>query len=391
MIRRWWLGAFVIGLLASGLLARQGILTTKDGRVLSGDIQDGPDGKSVNITLHGATFTISRDNVAAINYPADAQNDYQKRLSALDPEDIKGRIDLSRFELAAREYDLAVDAAKDAERLDPHDPDAVILLDTIQSQRNLDAKIATAGTSSSSSSSAAAAPESAATSLPAEYLTMDDVYAIRRDELLPDDDVRVQFFNDVRKRYLGTQGDAAEFYAESDVRQAMDILQSGDPHLAKDVHPATDPRALLMFRSRVQPRILAGCAAAGCHGSDGSGGFMLYFDAKETLPAYTNFYILQKTGRTLEGGDAFGGGPVLRPMIDRLHPESSLILQFGLPRSMATTPHPDVHDFKPLFVGLTDPRYIEISHWMGSLTPIAPDYGIQFDLPTGKKPATQGS
>ena len=68
MIRRWWLGAFVIALLASGLFARQGVLTTKDGQVLSGDIQDGPDGTSVNITLHGATLSVSRDNVAAINY-----------------------------------------------------------------------------------------------------------------------------------------------------------------------------------------------------------------------------------------------------------------------------------------------------------------------------------
>ncbi len=388
MIRRWWLGAFVIALLASGLLARQGVLTTKDGKFLSGDIQDGPDGNSVNITLHGATLTIPRDNVAAINYPADAENDYHQRLSALGPDDITGRIDLSKFELSAGQYDLAADAAKDAERLDPHNPDAVILLDTIQSERELNSKIAR---ESSPSSSTTPAVESAPAKPPADYLTMDDVYAIRRDELRSDDVVRVQFFNDVRKRYLGSQGNKADFYAESDAQQAMDILQTGDPNLAKDIHLATDPRVLLEFRNRIQPRILAGCAAAGCHGGGGSGGFCLFFDAKETPPAYTNFYILQETGRTLEGGDTFGNGPVYRPMIDRGRPLSSLILQFGLPRSMAATPHPDVNGFKPIFRGPTDATFLEVSRWISSLTPIVPDYGIKFAIPTGNAPTTRGS
>jgi hypothetical protein len=387
MIRRWWLGAFVIGLLASGLLARQGVLTTKDGRVLSGDIEDGPDGNSVDITFHGATLNISKDNVAAINYPADAQNDYHQRLSALDPDDITGRIDLSRFELSARQYDLAADAAKDAERLDPHNPDAVMLLDTIQSQRDLDSKIALA----SSPTSSTPADASVAPTAPPEYLTMDDVYAIRRDELRSDDQVRVQFYNNVRKRYLGSQGNAADFDAEPDAQQAIDILQTGDPNLARDIHPTTDPRVLLEYRNRVQPRILAGCAAAGCHGGGGSGGFFLYFNAEETLPAYTNFYILQETGRTLEGGEMFGTAPVYRPMIDRVHPESSLILQFGLPRSVAATPHPDVQGFKPIFRGSNDAVFLEVSRWIGSMTPIEPDYGIKFDIPTGKAPATRGS
>ena len=387
MIRRWWLGAFVIALLASGLLARQGVLTTKDGHVLSGDIQDGPDGNSVNITLHGATLTVPRENVAAINYPDDAENDYHQRLSALDPDDITGRIDLCRFELSARQYDLAADAAKDAERLDPHNPEAVILLDTIQSQRNLDSKIALASSPSSSTPTA----ESAAPNPPADYLATDDVYVIRRVELRSDDVVRVQFFNDVRKRYLGSQGNAADFYAESDAQQAIDILKTGDPNLAKDVRPATDPRVLLEFRNQIQPRILAGCAAAGCHGGEGSGGFCLYFDAKETLPAYTNFYILQETGRKLEGGDTFGNGPVYRPMIDRVRPSSSLILQFGLPRSVAATPHPDVNGFKPMFRGTSDAAFLEVSRWISSMTPMTPDYGIKFDIPIGKAPTTRGS
>jgi hypothetical protein len=266
--------------------------------------------------------------------------------------------------------------------LDPHNPDAAILLDTIQTQRSLDSKIALGASPSTE--------PSAANPLAVGYLTNDDIYAIRRAELRPDDDVRIQFYNAVRKRYLGLHGNAADFYAESPTQQAMEILQSGDPHLASDVRIITDPRVLLEFRAQVQPRILAGCAAAGCHGS-GAGGFFLYPEAREAIPAYTNFYILEQSGRKIAAGDTFGKGPAFRPLIDRLRPDASLLLQFGLPKLIAATPHPDVKDYSPLFHGLDDPLYLQISRWIGDLDPIAPDYGIKFDIPTGKVPATRGS
>ncbi|MGD0139529.1 MAG: hypothetical protein ABSD28_11675 [Tepidisphaeraceae bacterium] len=370
MIRRWWLGALAICLLASALLARQGILSTTDGRVMQGDIQTSPDGKTINVTMYGSTLTLDRGSVASIDYPGDAAGDFQKGLGELDPNDVKGRLDLSRSELNARQYDLAAEAAKDAERLDPHNPEAAILLDTIQGERALDAKPAAA-----SAAGAAVAPATQASS--GKYLTMDDVYAIRRAELMPDDQVRVEFFNNVRKRYLGSGGDAGAFNAESETQQALDIIQSGDANLAKDVHVVSDPHVTADYRVLVQRRILAGCAAAGCHSGAGAGGLVLFPDARETLPSYTNFYILQQAGRKLTGGDTIGSGPVYRPMIDRLHAQSSLVLQFGLPRSMAGTPHPEAKGFRPTFASPEDPNFAAISRWIESMNPIVPDYGIK--------------
>ena len=91
------------------------------------------------------------------------------------------------------------------------------------------------------------------------------------------------------------------------------------------------------------------------------------------------------------GDDIFGTGPITRPMIDRLHRQSSLLLQFGLPRSLATLPHPEVHDFKPMFSSEQDPSFIEMSNWIGSFNVIAPDYGIHFNVPIGPFPGTQPS
>ena len=377
MVARWWLGAWVICWPAA-LLARQGVLNTTDGRVMRGDIQTSPDGKSVNITMYGSTLTLDWISVASISYPGEAVEDFQKRLGALDPNDIKGRLDLSRAELSARQYDLAAQAAQDAQRLDPHNPEAAILLDTIQGERALDSRVAAAALAGRGAAAPAATQASSG-----KYLTMDDVYAIRRGELMPGDQVRVEFASNVLKRYLGAGGDAAAFDAESETQRALDIIQSGDANLVKDVHIVSEPQVMAEFRVLVQRRILVGCAAVGCHGEAGAGGFALYPNVRETLPSYTNFYVLEQMVRKVADGEAIGSGPVWRPMIDRPHPESSLLLQFGLPRSLAQTPHPKVPGFKPMFLSPDDPGYVEISRWIESMNPIVPDYGFRFEVPGG--------
>jgi hypothetical protein len=392
MIRRWWLGLFVICLLASGLLAKQGTLKTKDGRRFQGDIQNAPDGQSINVTIRGATITIARDDVASITYPKDTAEEFHDRLKALDPNDVKGRLDLCRWALEQHEYDLATEAAQEAQRIDPHEPNAAILLDTIVSQKVLDAKLSSRTAAPASAPDNTTPAPTASSAQPSQYLAMDEVQLIRQKELVPDDQARIDWVNNVRKRYLALSGaDPTAFNGESQAQQALDIFQTGNAQLIKDVRILSDPNVLLAFRTRIQPRILAGCAAAGCHSSATSGGFFLYPDADKILVAYTNFDILEQTSRKIVGDDIFGTGPITRPMIDRLHNRSSLLLQFGLPRSVAALPHPDVHDFKPMFRSELDPNFVEMSNWIGSLNVIAPDYGIHFKIPTGEPPATQPS
>jgi hypothetical protein len=393
MIQRWWLGLVLICILASGLLAKQGTLRTRDDRVFQGDIQASPDGQSINVTMHGATITVSRDDVASITYPTSFAQDFHDRLKLLGPNDVKGRLDLCRWALEQHQYDLATEAAQEVQRIDPHEPNAAILLDTIASQRLLDARLnARAAATGPSTPENSAPAQSSAAELPKQLLTMEDVQLIRRKELLPDDQARIDFAANVRNRYIALSGaDPAAFNGEPPAQQALDIFQFNNPQLTRDVRILSDPNVLLLFRGRIQPRILAGCAASGCHGSTGNGGFFLYPDADKVLVAYTNFDILAQTSRKIVGNDIFGSGPITRPMIDRLHGRSSLRLQFGLPRSSAALPHPDVRDFKPMFRNEQDPNFTEMSDWIQSLKVIVPDYGIHFDIPTGQAPATQPS
>jgi hypothetical protein len=210
---------------------------------------------------------------------------------------------------------------------------------------------------------------------------MDQVYAIRRAELRPDENVRIQFFRDVQKRYLAqSKANAAAFSAASPTVQAL-AIQAYDPQLANDVRIVSDPRALAEFRSRIEPRVLAGCASSGCHSGPEGGDFFLYTNVRSAQASYTNFYILTTYQRKVETVDAFGRGVAQRMMIDRLHAQSSLLVQYALPRMIASTPHPDVPNWKPMFWRSDDPGCLELVNWIGAtLRPITPDYGFKFEL-----------
>jgi len=398
MIRRWWLGAAMVCLLASALFARQGTVKTTDGRTIQGDVDDNsPDGQTVSIAMHGATITLPRQDVLSIDYSLD-QNpgidpNFQQKLNTLDSTDVAGRIALGQEALRAGNYDEATAAAHDALRLDPNDPDATALLNTIAIEKALTVK----QNAAANQPAVAPATQPAAENPDAgKYLTDEDIQAIRRVELSStDNNARIQFFNNVRKRYLAASGDdPAAFNAESATDQALDIFESGNKPLFKDVKILTDPSVLLEYRVQVQPRVLAGCAASACHGGESGGGFYLFPDAVKAAPAYTNYFILEQTARKVPGGDMFGTGPVARSMIDRVHVGSSLLLQFGLPSSLAAIPHPAVAGFKPIFRDETDGNFVEMSGWISSLKAMAPNYGIQYTIPTTKpatRPASDGS
>jgi hypothetical protein len=222
---------------------------------------------------------------------------------------------------------------------------------------------------------------------------MDDVYAMRRAELRPDEDVRIQFLRDVQKRYLiASKANAAAFNAAGPGVQAL-AIQAYDPQMAQDVRITSDPQALAEYRTRIEPRILAGCASSGCHNSENvgrAGGFYLYSNVRSPPASYTNFFILQNYSRKVDTTDAFGKGEAERMMIDRLHAQSSLLVQYALPRVMASTPHPDVPNWKPMYWRTDDPACVEILNWIGTtLRPIRPDYEIKFTVPWTSPPTTE--
>jgi hypothetical protein len=393
MLRRFVLCGAVILICCSILTARQGVVRTDDGRSIEGDVSDDPNSDTVTISVGSAQVAVDRTDILSIEYGEDVTKQFNQSLAQLSATDIRGRLQLGRWALDKNQFGLARRAADDALRIDPGNTDAVTLLQTVAAQETL---------SMHRTPTAPAAPVADANPAPAEappvqaagnYLSDDQINMIRQCELRPEEEVRVSFDLGIREAYLKESGQDPQEFAGLDLSaQVLRIIQVGDPKLSAGVKIMSDPASLAEFHRRIEPKIMVGCAASGCHGDAAtSGDFFLYKDATTAPQWYTNFYIMQQYRLKLDSQPSvWGKGPLERRMIDRTHPAASLLIQFGLPRAAAELPHPPMNGWNPIFTGDQDPYYVEMMNWIGqSLVPVDPDYDFKFAAPTGSPPATQ--
>ena len=109
--------------------------------------------------------------------------------------------------------------------------------------------------------------------------------------------------------------------------------------------------------------LTAGCAISGCHNSVAAqGGFGLFTGDVSPRAWYSNFYLLQ----THVMKDA-SPGAAPRFLIDRVYPEKSLLAEYSLPRNQANAPHPASADYRPIFFGRGDERYLMMIRWIGAM------------------------
>jgi hypothetical protein len=385
MLRRWLLGTVAVAALASGLLARPGIVTHRDGSTYTGDVSEDEQGK-VTVMVRHIPIVINRSDVVSIKYVDD--EDFPKKLASLPPNDIKGRMDLAKWALGERKYDQAIQAAEAVLKIDPNNAEATEFINMVRRQREMDrnhpAPAAGTGTTAHTGAGSTTAPANE----PRKTLTADDINLIRQAELSDKEDFRVQFNNDVRRKYCDANKiNLAEFQSHPPTAQAREIIKAA-PAMRNDVRITSDPASFTTYRQKVQPVMMQGCATAGCHSGQTGGSFVMVNTATDSEPtAYTNFYILtqyrQKVGKSNVG------------MIERTTPQKSLLLQYGLPPENADPKHPDVPNYRPIFRTPNDPRFQIIATWLGEqLTVPAPDYSsIKYDIPknAAATPATNPS
>ncbi len=386
-ILRWLMGGLAVVAIGTTLWARPGTVKMRDGASYEGDITEAEDG-SVVVKVRNVDMRIDRRNVAGITYIDDAAGDFKKKLAALGPKDIKGRLELAQSALSQRQYDWAKQAAQGALDIDPNSKEATDFLMMIRRQQELertpkaDQKPQPGG--DPLMPDASGNPKGTPAAVDRKTLTADDINLIRQFELgSEENNFRATLLNDVRKRFVAqdAQGTLAEFTALPVQKQARYIL-SRAPGMRNDVRINSDPASITQYRQRVQPAILAGCATTACHGGGNAGNFVLINPADNEAVAYTNFYILTQFVKKLDK-DA------MAQMIHRTAPDKSLLLQYSLPPDAADLHHPASAGFRPPFRNTADPRYKIISDWLSnSLNPTAPDYGIKFTPPTASSPDT---
>ena len=384
MVCAVFFGALVCGS-ASIVLAKPGIVKTRDGRTIEGDITEKNDG--VIITISGIPTTIARDNVESVQYVGSIDEQYRKRLADLPkPATAKDHIDLARWLFDNKSYDLASKETAAALQLDPNNTEATTLNTTIQGQLRLDrTKLTSGGTTPSTpvvrpttpaKTVAPVDPTTDHTAAMRKYLSAENVLLLKQAEWSRDDtSVKISLTTDVKRKYIAAaQENAAAFNALSPSDQARRILENGTAEQRKDVHISNDPAVLAEFKRSIQPMLLSGCATAGCHGGAGGGKFFLYSSPENDAATYTNFYLLMQGSAQSEGAQ--------RMLIDRTYPEKSLVIEFGLPSEITKVSHPEVKGvtWRPLFRSRDDAQFKTLTKWMGKLVTPDPVYGFNFSL-----------
>jgi hypothetical protein len=403
-------------LTASVLLAKQGIVKTRDGRTLEGDVTEKQDG--VVISLRGIPTSIARENIDSIQYVGNIEQQYKEKLDALPKTPTaKDHLDIARWLFDNKAYELARKEVEAALLVDPNSAEATTLYTTIQSQMRLEhtrpapggntpgtisrANTPTPAGNGAGTGAGATTGTAAHTANLHKYLSgggdlhqgdapgsvqLDQINLLKQAEWPADDNsVKVSFFGDVKHRYvLSAQENAAAFNALSPNQQARRILADGTPSEKAAIRIVNDPQPLTDFKRAIQPGLLTGCATAACHGGPRGGKFFLYPTPDSDAATYTNFYLLNQVTANVGGAE--------RRMIDRTYPDQSLIFLFGLPAEISKVSHPEVKGvaWHYIFASTQDPKYKAVYNWVNKLVKPDPVYGFNFKLDesdiTGEQP-----
>ena len=180
-------------------------------------------------------------------------------------------------------------------------------------------------------------------------------------------------------RFVTEDFDERKFKAYSVPKKCWIMMANtnwDDRNFRKDILMENDPHVFREFRTKVWPRIVTHCGTAQCHGAvKGQGHFkLLNYPLKNERIDYANFLILSRFRRKEWR------------MIDRSHPEDSLLLTCGMRpedvRPMLKHPKKDI----PVAYTRTDtPVYRLVYDWILSLTP-PPEggrYGVDYKPPFG--------
>lgn len=380
--------------------AKTAVVKLKDGSTLEGQLISESPAALVLRTRQGIEMRIARENVAGVEYREDPELEFASRRRELDAADVEGRVRLARFALESRLPEQARDVLVEALSLDPNHREARELYASARAQIEIDRRTRERGVAPSAPPEVPAPaptrpsgtdPEPGTEPEPAApatgrvvrpMLDADQINAVKQAEYRKGDPgVTFRFDNDVINRFAKATGRTPSVLRQLSAAERFDLMRNHPlytPTMADDIRVLRDPEPIVEYRQVVRP-LLVGCATSGCHGGPNAGSFWLLSPADHSSEAamYTNFFILATREFSVRSAN---GKQAVRPLIDRVVPEQSLLLQFALSADHSQTPHPVVPGFRAAYRTPQDPRYRTILRWVeGSLTPIRPDYsGIRF-------------
>lgn len=381
------------------------VVHLKDGRVIRGLLAPGPEDQ-VTVRVEGVPASFRRDAVERVERLPPLLDRYRE-LRAGVGDDAEQILRLARWLQARERYELALSEARRALAIEPGNVEAGRLATLLEEQVRLKAlritregggeKDAEGARERDNAAKAASRPHAFFPTLNPAQINLIKVY-----ELDLEDKPRMLIPRASVERMLDAY---AEHPAVPGTREGRDALMRRPAEelvalmfelrareFYGEVQVLDTPKSILSFRDSVQRTWLSNaCATTQCHGGAEAGRLALTNRRPGSeASVFTNLLILTRF-RTLDG----------RGLINWEAPERSVLLQYGLPRKSAITPHPEVpmsvpgggvkDAWRPAFRSQADPMFRAGVRWIESMRRPRSDWPVEYTplapLTVDEKPA----
>jgi hypothetical protein len=331
----------------------------------------------VTVEIEGIRARLKREDVHYVVLEPTIEQRYQEFKADLRPGMPEQHLMLCQWLFDAKRYQLCQQELDELLALSPNTTGAIRLKGVVEAQLKLaNGRMADPAATSTKPQRAPRVDSRH----PGQVLTHADVNLIRVFEIDFKRPPKVSIEPDGIRELIHRFGASPLIPATAAERTAMlraeklDIVRLMFELRARELYPQidvlTEPYALNLFRQRVHDGwLMNNCATSQCHGGPHAGDLYLHRRGfKDERVRYTNLLILER----LELEENL-------PLIDYENPESSLIVQYGMPRIEARHPHPDVKGWKPVFSKASRRMYDDTMTWINSMMQPRPDYPVRFD------------
>lgn len=374
---------------------REARVQMSDGRTFTGLLVE-KNAEMVILRINNIPCPCPMKDVVKIDLLPTNQERFEQYKSALDPKDVKNRLNLAEWLRSVEMYSEALTELQTVLKIDDANPQARDLKILIEQQSKLrDAARKAPGVGPDGK-----APEPKEKPAPFPLLTADQINQIRVYEINLADPPRMSVPRDAITKLMEQFAGDPLIPVSREGREAMfrkrpeQLVELMFKLRARDLYTLVrvqeDPRSMKLFRDDVNRGWLANfCATTDCHGGTDAGRLWLYNrhpNSDQTV--YTNFLILDRFRIKATKGDRKGESV---PLIDYAHPSQSPLLQLALPHDESLFPHPIVDKpgkahYRPLFRSEDDSRFQRAIGWIGSMYLPRPDYRLDYVPPVPPAP-----
>ncbi len=354
-------------------------ITFADGRMIEGALL-AQDGAVVQVKVGGATVKVelaSGDTIEALETPADR---YRSLRAMIPDDDVDRLLALTAWLQRQGMYEQALVEVLHILRVDPTNAEALRqkrVLEPLIEVRSRKGEAVEEEVAPTSGPTATRPGPGEFTLLTSEQINLIKLYEVDL-KAPPRLLVKRETIDKLLVRYADNPAIPSSREGRDSFRKLppAQILDTMFRVQARDLYPEVEvldnPRSMEYFRDRMHATwIINVMATTRCHGGSESGRLKLFNRRPASEESfYTNFLILDRFV-TQDG----------QRLINYEQPERSLLLQYGLNRSDASSPHPIVEGWQPAFLTRESRRFKQGVEWIRMLYRPRPEYPVKYTPP----------